>query len=89
MDAMQPLLADLANAQRALRRSSSAFDDAIAGIGATVTAGSAEDTSAAIARLRETVAAIATANQAHGAAIDAVIAATDKALAFIAADTRH
>jgi hypothetical protein len=61
------VLADLADAQRALRKSSTAFDDAMNG-------------------LRIVVDSIAAANQAQGAAIDAVIAATDKALILVSGE---
>jgi ABC-type transporter Mla subunit MlaD len=61
---VKPILADLAVAQRALRQSSNAFDEAMGG-------------------LRVLMDSIAAANHAQGAAIDAVIAATDKALALL------
>lgn len=61
--AVADILADLSSAQRALRDSSIAFDEAVANTG----------------RL---LAAIRDANHAQGAAIEAVIAATDKALAL-------
>jgi len=61
MTDVESILADLAVAQRALRQSSNAFDEAMDG-------------------LRVLLDSIAAANHAQGAAIDAVIAATDKAL---------
>jgi len=61
---LRQILSDLAAAQVALRDSGHAFDEAIAGLTATLTA-------------------IKEANQAQGRAIDAVIAATNKALALI------
>jgi hypothetical protein len=64
------VLADLSAAQIALRRSSTAFDAAVAG-------------------LRAVVDAVATANHAQGDAIDAVIAATDKALRLFRASEPH
>jgi hypothetical protein len=64
MTAAEHILADLAVAQRALRASSHAFDDAMTG-------------------LRTAIDGIGAANQAQGDAMDAVIAATDKALALI------
>jgi hypothetical protein len=67
---LQDVLADLSAAQIALRRSSSAFDDTVAG-------------------LRDALTAIAAANHAQGEAIDAVIAATEKALRLFSASDRH
>lgn len=61
--AVEHILADLAVAQRALRDSSHAFDEAMGG-------------------LHVLLDSIGAANHAQGAAIDAVIAATDKALAL-------
>jgi hypothetical protein len=67
---LQDVLADLSAAQMALRRSSTAFDDAIAG-------------------LREVLTAVAIANHAQGEAIDAVIAATAKALRLLPTTGQH
>ncbi|PYR03134.1 MAG: hypothetical protein DMG00_27300 [Acidobacteria bacterium] len=67
---LQDVLADLAAAQTAVRRSSTAFDGAVAG-------------------LRETLNAIASANHAQGEAIDAVIAATEKALRLFPTADQH
>jgi hypothetical protein len=61
------ILADLAGAQRAMRQSSNAFDEAMTG-------------------LRVLLDSIAAANHAQGAAIDAVVAATNKALALFKGD---
>ena len=61
---IEAILADLATAQRALRGSSYAFDEAMAG-------------------LRVLLDSVAAANHHQGAAIDAVIAATDKALLLL------
>jgi hypothetical protein len=57
------ILSDLAVAQRALRQSSNAFDEAMGG-------------------LRVLMDSIAAANHAQGEAIDAVVAATNKALSL-------
>jgi len=62
--AIRDILKDLANAQRALRESSHAFDDAMDGLTATIRA-------------------IGQANRAQGAAIEAVIDATNKALSAV------
>jgi hypothetical protein len=62
--ALVAVLADLNAAQRAMRESSHAFDEAMAGV-------------------RVLLDSIAAANTAQGAAIDAIVAATDKALALI------
>jgi hypothetical protein len=62
--AAELILADLAGAQRALRDSSHAFDEAILGMQTALTA-------------------IAAANHAQAAAMDAVISATDRALVLV------
>lgn len=67
---LQGLLADLADAQGALRRSSTAFDVAMGG-------------------MRQALDGVAAANTAQGQAIDAVIAATKKALGLFRPTDRH
>jgi hypothetical protein len=67
---LQRILEDLAAAQQALRQSSTAFDEAIAGLGAVL-------------------GAIKAANHAQGAVLDAVIAATNEALALFNGRERH
>jgi hypothetical protein len=67
---LQEVLADLSAAHGALRRSSTAFDAAVAG-------------------MRGALDGIAAANHAQGEAIDAVIAATEKALRLVTATERH
>jgi hypothetical protein len=81
---LQAILSDLAAAQGALRHSSTAFDAAMRGQLAVN-----DGLAAAVAGLRETMTAIADANHAQGAAIDAAIAATDKALRLFTATERH
>jgi hypothetical protein len=71
MTPMQAILSDLAAAQLALRQSSTAFDEAVDGIGHSMDA------------MRATLDAIRAANHAQGVAIDAVIAATNKGLALV------
>ena len=67
---LQDILADLSAVQLALRRSSTAFDTAIAG-------------------MRGALDGIAAANHAQGEAIDAAIAATNKALRLFTSTERH
>jgi len=67
---LQEILTDLAAAQQALKRSSTAFDRAIDG-------------------MHETLAAVGAANRAQGEAIEAVVAATEKALQLVRADGTH
>lgn len=87
MTGLEPILAELAHAQKALAQSSTAFDTAMAGMRgvndglATIAEGLRE----ASAEMRLTIDAIAAANHAQGAAIDAVIAATDAALRLVQA----
>jgi hypothetical protein len=67
---LHAILADLSAAHVALRRSSTAFDTAVAGI-------------------RQALDGVAAANHAQGEAIDAVIAATEKALQLFTSTERH
>jgi hypothetical protein len=67
---LHAILADLSASQLALRRSSTAFDTAVAG-------------------MRGALDGIAAANAAQGEAIDAVIAATEKALRLFTSPDRH
>jgi poly-gamma-glutamate capsule biosynthesis protein CapA/YwtB (metallophosphatase superfamily) len=67
---LHAILADLAAVQVALRRSSTAFDTAVAG-------------------MRGALDGIAAANLAQAQAIDAVIAATEKALRLVTSTGRH
>lgn len=67
---LRAILTDLSSVQLALRRSSTAFDTAMAG-------------------MREALDGIAAANHAQGEAIDAAIAATDKAVRMFTSTERH
>ena len=67
---VRAILADLSAAHSARRRSSTAFDTAVAG-------------------MRHALDGIAAANHAQGEAIDAVIAATEKALRLFTSTERH
>jgi hypothetical protein len=67
---LHAILADLSAVQHALRRSSMAFDTAVAG-------------------MRSALDGIAAANHAQSEAIDAVIAATDRALRLVTSTERH
>lgn len=67
---LQQILTDLSAAHGALRRSSTAFDTAVAG-------------------MRGALDGIAAANAAQGEAMDAVIAATEKALHLFTSTDRH
>jgi hypothetical protein len=67
---LQQILTDLSAAHVALRRSSTAFDTAVAG-------------------MRQALDGIAEANHAQGEAIDAVIAATQKALHLFTPTEQH
>lgn len=81
---LQQILADLAAAQGALRRSSTAFDTAMAGL-----LGVNDGLAAAVAGMRGALQGIAAANTAQGEAIDVVIAATEQALHLFTPAERH
>jgi hypothetical protein len=81
---LQQILADLAAAHGALRRSSSAFDTAVAGMH-----GAIDGMHGAIDGMRGALDGIAAANHAQGDAIDAIVAATEKALRLFTSTERH
>ena len=81
---LHQILTDLAAVQLALRRSSTAFDEAMQGMFAVN-----DGLAAAVAGMRGAMTGITAANHAQGEAIDAAIAATERALQLFTTTDRH